>query len=93
MGNRFASRYVRLSFTAAQTTLNKLGKYFPKEASNSPQSQGHGETEATESEVLATDLNYFQHALIVWNTAVCYFGLYSSDDLKSKYELNATFGT
>lgn len=93
MGNQFASRYARLSVTAAQTTLNKLGKYFPKEAGNSPQSQGHGEIEDTKSEVLATDLNYFQHALRVRNTAVCYFGLYSSDDLKSKYKLNATFKT
>lgn len=82
---------MQLSVTAAQTIFNKLGKYFRKEASNSPQSQGQGEDEDTRSELLATDLNYFQHALIVLNTAICYFGLHSSDNLKSKYELKATF--
>lgn len=82
---------VQLSVTAAQTIFNKLGKYFRKEASNSPRSQRQGEDEDTRSGLLATDLNYFQHALIVLNTAICYFGLYSSDDHKSKYELKATF--
>lgn len=75
------------SITAVQTILNKLGKYFQKETSNSPENQGQGGDEDTRSELLATDPNHYQHALI----AIWYFGLDSSDTLKSKYELKATF--
>lgn len=70
-GNRFASRYVQLSITAAQTILNKLGKYFQKEAGNSPENQGQGGDD-TWSELLATDLNHFQHALMFLSTAIWY---------------------
>lgn len=93
MGNQFSSRYVQ---TAVQTILNKRGKYFQKEASNSPKNQGQDGDEDTKSGLLATepppcDPHHFQLRLIVLNTAIWFFGLYSSDTLKSKYELKATF--
>lgn len=90
-GNQFASRYVQLSITAVQTILNKQGKCFQKEASNPPRNQGQGGDEDTKTELLATaplpcDPYHLQHTL----TAICCFGLCSSDALKSKYELKAT---
>lgn len=43
----------QVSITAVQTTLNKLGKYFQKEASNSPKNQGQGGDEDTRRELFA----------------------------------------
>lgn len=83
-------------YYSCTNNINKQGKYFQKEASNPPQNQGQGGDEDTKTELLATepppwDPDNFQHTLIVLNTAIWCFGLYSSDALKSKYELKATF--
>lgn len=87
---------MQLRITAVQTILDKQGKYFQKEASNPPKNQGQGRDEDIKTELLATEPppcepNHFQLTLIDLNTAIWCFGLYSSDTLKSKYELKSTF--
>lgn len=69
-GNWFASRYVPLSITAAQTKFNKVGKYFQKAVI---QPKVKGKVRMKTKEVNCLQLTWIiSNMLIVLNTTICY---------------------